>query len=120
MQLLGSALLVGFLPLVSSLGQKQIISFKSDGDETFQLAGGDVSNGQILVDKDEYWGVIRAAGDLAIDFGRVTKNNLSLSNGEEGAEPALFKYDPADVSNNTIVSISIKTWREHGSDPWTV
>lgn len=102
MKFLGGILLVGLLPMVSSLGQQQIISFQSDGDDTFQLAGGDVSSGQILVDKDEYWGVIRAAGDLTVDFGRVTNNNLSLSNGETDADPALFKYKPVDVSNNTI------------------
>lgn len=95
--------LSALLPVVASLGQKQIISFKDDGEETFQLAGGSVGNGQIRVAKDEYWGVVRAAGDLAVDFGRVTKNNLTLSNGEQDADPAVFKYDPVDVSNNTIV-----------------
>src|SRR5687767_5610886 len=104
MKFLNGFALAACLPLVSSIGQKQIISFESDGDETFQLAGGDVSNGQIRVSDNEYWGVIRAAGDLAIDFGRVTKNNLTVSNGKDGADPAELKYDPVDVSNNTIVS----------------
>jgi hypothetical protein len=91
-------------PVAAALGQKQIISFDSDGDDTLQLAGGDISGGQIRVSENEYWGVIRAAGDLAIDFGRVTKNNLTLSNGKSDADPAQFKYKPVDTSNNTIVS----------------
>jgi hypothetical protein len=96
------------LPLVASLGQKQIITFDADGEDTFQLVGGDISNGQILVSGDEFWGVVRAAGDLAADFGRVTGTNFSISNGREGATPAVFKYDPVDISNNTIVRLPIQ------------
>jgi len=98
------AALAGLAPLVSAIGQKQIITFKSS-DDTFQIAGGDIGAGQIRVSKDEYWGVVRAAGDLAIDFGRVTGTNYTLSNGEAGASPAEYKFKPADVSDNTVVSL---------------
>lgn len=97
------ATLATLAPLVSALGQQAIVSFKS-GDNTFQIAGGNVKAGQILVSSDDYWGVIRAAGDLAVDFGRVTGTNYTLSNGEGGAKPAVYSYAPVDVSNNTIVS----------------
>lgn len=96
--------LVTALSFANALGQKQIISFDGSDDDLFQLVGGKVDKGQILVSKDDYWGVIRAAGDLAMDFGRVTGTNLSLSNGEDDADPATFMYKPVDVSNNTIVS----------------
>lgn len=98
------AALAGLAPLVSAIGQKQIITFESS-DDTFQIAGGDIGAGQIRVSKDEYWGVVRAAGDLAIDFGRVTGTNYTLSNGEADASPAEYKFKPADVSDNTVVSL---------------
>ncbi|GJD03303.1 immunoglobulin i-set domain-containing protein [Colletotrichum higginsianum] len=91
-------------PLISALGQKQVISFESAQD-SFQLAGGDVGTGQILVSSDDYWGVIRAAGDLALDFGRVTGTTYTLSNGVNGSEPASYTFSPVDVSNNTIYRV---------------
>lgn len=92
--------LTSLAPLVSGLGQQQIISFNSSGS-AFQITNG----GQILVSPNEYWGVIRAAGDLAQDFGRVTGTNLTLSNGASGAAPAAYSYLPANVYNETFVSI---------------
>ena len=97
-----SLLATGAAPLASALGQAPIISFeKAEGG--LQLAGGPVSKPQILVSSDDYWGVIRAAGDLAVDFGRVTGTNFSLSNGEAGAEPAAYEYRPI-TNNYTVVS----------------
>ncbi|KAL7620831.1 hypothetical protein AAE478_009829 [Parahypoxylon ruwenzoriense] len=92
-QLLVQAVAIGFAPFAAALGQKQIISFTSDPG-SFQVAGGVVSQPQILVSSNEYWGVIRAAGDLAKDFGRVTGTNFTLSNGEAGAKPAAYEYKP--------------------------
>lgn len=108
MKFLVQVMLGACLPMASALGQKQIISFQSKGDDLFQLAGGKVNNGQIRVSDNEYWGVVRAAGDLAVDFGSVTKSNLTLSNGRNGAEPAEFRYNPVDVRNNTIVSLHLR------------
>lgn len=96
------ATVIGFAPSASALGQKQIISFTGDSD-AFQVAGGAISQPQILVSSNEYWGVIRAAGDLAKDFGRVTGTNFTLSNGEAGAEPAAYEYKPI-TRNYTHVS----------------
>lgn len=94
--------------LTSALGQERVISFSNGGrnaeEDLFRLSGGDSGPGQILVSGEDYWGVIRAAGDLAVDFGRVTGTNFTLSNGEDGAEAAVFEYEPVDVSNNTHVS----------------
>lgn len=111
-------LLMGIVPLAQALGQEPIIAF---GDETlaedgFQLAGDGVGVGQILVSDNDYWGVIRAAGDLGLDFGRVTGANLTLSNGESSAEPAEFQFEPVDISNNTVVSGSSRS-RYHPLTP---
>jgi hypothetical protein len=62
---------------VSALGQKSIISFNVTA-EGLRLVGNGTT-GQILVAENDKWGVIRAAGDLAIDFGKVTGKNFSLS-----------------------------------------
>jgi len=101
-------------PLVAALGQKPVVSFQgSDGD--FQVAGGPISAGQILVSDNDYWGVIRAAGDLAADFGRVTGTNYTLStgtrtsnstytNGTSSDSAATYSFNPVDNKNNTVVS----------------
>lgn len=80
-------------PLTSALGQEPIISF-TEVPHAFQVAGGPASQPQILVSSNDHWGVIRAAGDLVKDFGRVTGTNFTLSNGETGAEPAVYMYNP--------------------------
>ena len=95
-------LLVAVAPLANALGQAKIVSFDDEGG--LRLAGPDLGAGQILVSSNEYWGVIRAAGDLAVDFGRVTGTNYTLSNGNRGADPAEFVFEPADISNHTHVS----------------
>lgn len=106
------SLIVGAVPLAWALGQEPIIAIGDDSlaDGGFQLAGDDLGAGQILVSDNEYWGVIRAAGDLGLDFGRVTGTNFTISNGEANAEPASFIFEPVDVSNNTEVS-KILTFR---------
>ena len=95
--------LAALVPLAASLGQKQIVAFEpSDG--ALQIAGAEIGAGQIRVSDGEFWGVVRAAGDLAADFGRVTGTNYSLSNGEAGSSPAKYTFEPADVTDNTVVS----------------
>lgn len=95
------------LPLVTALGQKSVISFKGEND-AFQLSGGSIEVPQILVSDNDYWGVIRAAGDLAKDFGRVTGVNFTISNGNVGASPAAYDYRPA-ASNYTVVRAESKS-----------
>lgn len=102
------AAVAGFTPLAAALGQQQIISF-TGSDGAFQVAGGSISQPQILISSNDYWGVIRAAGDLAKDFGRVTGTNFTLSNGEAGAEPAAYEYRPI-TTNYTHVSQAIQLY----------
>lgn len=97
---------LGLVPLASALGQQGIVSFNKS-DNAFQIVGGDLGKGQIRVSEDEYWGVIRAAGDLAVDFGRVTGTNFTLSNGKKDASAAKYTFEPVDVKNNTYVSICL-------------
>lgn len=98
--LLAASALAG---LVSAIGQQPIITF-TNGSDTLQIAGGRISDGQILVSPNDYWGVIRAAGDLALDFGRVTGTNYTLSNGVNGSSPASYAFAPVNNMNNTFVS----------------
>ncbi|KAI1328965.1 glycoside hydrolase family 115 protein [Xylariaceae sp. FL0255] len=97
LRILFAVLIWAQLQLAAGLGQQPIISF-TDSKGAFQLAGGKITKPQILVSSNEYWGVIRAANDLAKDFGRVTGTNLSLSNGEKGAKPAEFAYRPITMN----------------------
>ena len=89
--------------VAAGLGQERIISTNGTAG-AFQIAGGPVSKGQILVSDNDYWGVIRAAGDLALDFGRVTGINYTLSNGKAAPRPAVYSYRPVNNMNNTVVS----------------
>ncbi|KAI9708605.1 MAG: hypothetical protein M1820_003823 [Bogoriella megaspora] len=75
-----ASLWLTFIVHVFGLGQNKTITF-SAGQGALQLAG-DGSSPRILVDGKDYPGVIRAAGDLAADFGRVTGVNgtVRLSN----------------------------------------
>lgn len=112
-----SAILVAILSataIVSALGQNPVVSFNGSTG-SFQIAGGRISAGQVLVAENDYWGVIRAAGDLATDFGRVTGTNYTLStdsrlagsnssysNATSGAA-AVYSFNPVNNRNNTHV-----------------
>ncbi|KAK3321852.1 hypothetical protein B0H66DRAFT_475250 [Apodospora peruviana] len=99
------ALWLAFSSVAAALGQERIIAFNNNGSSgALQLAGGSVGKGQILVSSNEYWGVIRAAGDLALDFGRVTGINYTLSNGGNSTRPATYVYKPINNMNNTVYS----------------
>lgn len=111
------ALALTLLPaaaVVTALGQERIISISTNNSASaFQIAGGPVSGGgQILVSDNDHWGVIRAAGDLAQDFGRVTGVNYTLSCGKAGATPARYEYRGVNNLNNThvCVSLPLKRW----------
>ena len=70
--------LSALLPAITALGQNATVTTKADSS-LLQLAGSGI-NGQILLSSQDWWGVIRAAEDLAHDFGRVTGKNLTLGN----------------------------------------
>ncbi|TVY39952.1 hypothetical protein LOCC1_G004442, partial [Lachnellula occidentalis] len=64
---------------VLALGQNATVTTTNPGEGLLQLAGNG-QDGQILLSADDWWGVIRAAEDLAGDFGKVTGRNLTLAN----------------------------------------
>lgn len=106
--------------LVTALGQKPVVSFNGSTSD-FRIAGGAITVGQILVSENDYWGVIRAAGDLATDFGRVTGTNYTLSTDSRlggsnssvgsnstvsGTAAAVYSFNPVNNRNNTFVSLT--------------
>lgn len=66
--------LTAIFPLITALGQSSPVTTTSSTG-FLRLDGRD---GQILLSAEDWWGVIRAAGDLATDFGKVTGHNLTL------------------------------------------
>ncbi len=64
--------------VVEGLGQNATVT-TSYAPGLLQLGGKDL-DGQILVSEDDWWGVLRAAKDLAGDIGKVTGRNLTLGN----------------------------------------
>jgi hypothetical protein len=83
---------LAFFSAVAALGQNQTISF-SNSHNAFQLFGSHGSTGQILVSPNDHWGVQKAAGDLATDFGRVTGKNLSLTAYEAKTVQPVYKWN---------------------------
>lgn len=77
--LLGS--LIFLSPLAAALGQDPTITTikpENGRSSPLQIAGKGL-NGQILVSKEEWWGVLRVAEDLAGDLGKVVGENLNLA-----------------------------------------
>jgi hypothetical protein len=67
---------LGAAGVANALAQEAIISFTKEKD-SYQLAGHNLGSGSILLDSDDWAGVLRAAQDLAWDFGRVTGSNFT-------------------------------------------
>ena len=72
------ALVAALVSGTNALGQNATVSL-TPGKGLFQLAGSGI-NGQILVSANDWWGVLRAAEDLAGDVGKVVGKNLTLGN----------------------------------------
>lgn len=75
-----------------AIGQQPIITFNSSAG-AFRLAGNGTA-GQVLVSKDDQWSVIRAAGDLCEDFGRVTGVNLRLAAYGGTTDAPVYTFQP--------------------------
>lgn len=73
------------LPAVLALGQNATVTTTKPGRGSLQL-GGRAVDGQILVSDQDWWGVIRAAEDVALDIGKVTGKNLTLGNWSTGGK----------------------------------
>lgn len=73
---------------VTAFGQNATVTTKASPG-LLQLAGSGI-DGQILVSANDWWGIIRAAQDLANDFGKVTGTNLTLGNWHGGIIPGNY------------------------------
>lgn len=74
-----SSLLVGWLSLwgaAHALGQQHVVAFNTSPG-SLKLAGPGTPAGTIVLDSADWPAVLRAAGDLAVDFGRVTGTSLT-------------------------------------------
>ena len=68
--------LLTLLQLATAIGQKAVVSFNGSLGG-LQLAGGQTA--QLMLSSDDWPGVVRAGKDLAMDFGRVTGTNLTMT-----------------------------------------
>ncbi|KAK6613651.1 putative immunoglobulin I-set domain-containing protein [Botrytis cinerea] len=85
-----------FLPLIAALGQDPTITTTKPTNGTsshLQIAGKGL-NAQILVSKEEWWGVLRVAEDLAGDLGKVVGENLTLAYWDGNAGPNVSTGSP--------------------------
>ena len=57
----------------------------SSNNSLLQLAGANITGNQILLAQDEWWGVVRAAQDLASDLGKVVSGGNGSGNGSINA-----------------------------------
>lgn len=94
------------VPFAAGLGQNATVATSHAGPDFLQLAG-DGIDGQILLSANDWWGVIRAAEDLAIDIGKVTGKNLTLGNwGSIGPSTNHSKRDSAGLVKDSESSSS--------------
>jgi hypothetical protein len=76
----------------AAFGQNVTVTTNSSLSAGLLQLGGAGLNGQILVSANDWWGVIRAAQDLAIDFGKATGTNLTLGNWQGAVMPGAGNY----------------------------
>ena len=83
---LSSALLTALYGVsVSAIGQHPTINFNGSGS----LLASSSSPVQIWADQDDWPAVLRVCDDLAVDFGRVTGTNGTVTTVHNGTAPAL-------------------------------
>lgn len=94
MKLPPTSAFLALLPSVLALGHSPTATLIG-GHGDFQLARNGV-HGQILLSANDWWGVIRAAQDLAGDVGKVTGTNLTLGNWRAGGKNTHISPSPAN------------------------
>ncbi|KAF2198850.1 hypothetical protein GQ43DRAFT_474173 [Delitschia confertaspora ATCC 74209] len=88
-----------FLSVVTALGQNATIAFKGSRDN-FLLATRN-SHVNLVLDAADYPGVLRAANDLAVDFGRVTGVNGTLTTQGKPAANGVTQANATVIFNVT-------------------
>ena len=88
--------------LVTALGQKATIDFTA-GNGSYLLATRS-SSVNLILDGADWPGVLRAANDLAVDFGRVTGLNGTLNtNGKSGSKSAANIFNVTGINQDWSV-----------------
>lgn len=62
--------------VADALGQQPVVSFKGD-KRSLKLAGAGSPPGLIILDANDWPGVLRAGQDLAVNFGRIPETILT-------------------------------------------
>lgn len=78
---------------VHALGQELTIAFHSYLGDELLLSGSDDSPAELLLDSEEYWSVLRVAGDLVKDFETVTgRKSLTLTIDGQTDQTGRYEY----------------------------
>jgi len=101
-----------FCSSVAALGQNATVTTSSAAG-LLQLAGSGQDN-QILVSANDFWGVLRAAEDLAGDIGKVVGKNLTLGNWLATSGNSSKRSTKEDISKRVVQNAGSPS--PHG--PW--
>lgn len=96
---------------VLAIGQKATISFTGTGKA---LASGS-SGVQIFAEQDDWPAVLRVCDDLAVDFGRVTGTNGSLTLLTHGPAPNLNSSMIYNITGRTTYSMGSLSYNKGGA-----
>lgn len=101
------ACLLALWTTVSALGGSRTLCFNTSSGG-LPLSGWNIRGAQILVDNNDYWGVLKAASDLSVDWGKVTGRNLSLValNANDTRAPT-YAYRPT----TNFVNYTVGPWQ---------
>ncbi|KAK5130552.1 hypothetical protein LTR08_001932 [Meristemomyces frigidus] len=107
LRLFSPALFVG---LAAALGQKSTVNFNGTGT---LLASSGVPV-QIMVEQDDWPAVLRVCDDLAMDFGRVTGTNGSVTLISNGTAPSLNSSVIFNATGKTSYRMSSSSYGKGG------
>ncbi|PGH05489.1 hypothetical protein AJ79_06796 [Helicocarpus griseus UAMH5409] len=102
------SLLACALPLIElsqALGQKQVISFSPEGDSV-RLAGRK-NPGTLILDAEDWPGVLRTGEDLAADFKRVTGTGLTRFVINRTVDESYHRSTQSNTGNGVIIAGTI-------------
>lgn len=106
-RLFSSALLVC---LTAAIGQKSTINFNGTG----MLLASNGAPAQIVADQSDWPAVLRVCDDLAMDFGRVTGTNGSVTLLSNGTTPTLNSSMIFNVTGRTTYRMSSNSYGKGG------
>ncbi|KAK4542853.1 hypothetical protein LTR36_006042 [Oleoguttula mirabilis] len=105
--LLSSAL---FACSAAAIGQKSTVNFNGTG----MLLASKGASAQILAEQDDWPAVLRVCDDLAMDFGRVTGTNGSVTLLSNGTTPSLNSSMIFNATGRTTYRVSSSSYSKGG------